>query len=276
MPTESQISIESHGQTLYGMVYMPSGTPGGSVVLCYPLFEERKSAGRLMVNMARTLCADGFAVLTFDYRGCGDSAGEFSDFSIPHWLADIATAIDFLRQRSPATPLGLLGLRLGASLALQTAANRSDIDFVVLWEPILNGREHLEQELRKKLVKEMMTFGKGRDSRSALLKALGDGDEIDFDGYPITPELYQDLRSLDLNTAASHFKKRSLMVQVTSQSTPSKPMVQLQETLQQAGASNELRLVNEPPFWNLVGVMDGSSIIRETQIWVRQSLSLKV
>jgi len=266
MTTEKQVVVESHGAKLYGMVYDPV-TPIGVIVFCHPLFEERKSAARTMADTARALCANGFAVVTFDYRGCGDSFGEFRDFSAPDWMGDIGVVIDLARQRFPKGPLGLLGLRLGAAFALQTAAARHDIDFLVLWEPVTSGREHIEQELRKKLMKQMMTFGKGREDRDSLLKTLENGGEVDFDGYPITAKLYRDLGAIDLKNAAGGFTKRSLIVHVTSQHTPSAPTAQLCEALH-----DDLRLVNEPPLWNLVGLVDSRAIIRETLLWIRQSV----
>ena len=268
MSAEQQVILESNGSRLYGMTYDPAGAPAGAVVICHPLFEERKSAGRVMVELARVLCADGLAVLTFDYRGCGDSAGEFRDYSTPDWIADIRAAVDLMRQHAPACPTGLLGLRLGASLALQVAAERSDIDFIMLWEPVLNGRDHIEQELRKKLMKEMMTFGKGRQTRESLMKTLEQGGEVDFDGYPITSRLYQGLSQLDPAGAAGQFRKRSLVVNITSQSSPSKPAAQLHEALQKAGSASDLRLVNEPPFWNLIGVVSCPSLLRTTRDWL--------
>lgn len=269
MLKEEQVSLESGGARLYGMAYTPAGTPAGAVVFCHPLFEERKSAGRVMVDMARALCAGGFAVATFDYRGCGDSPGEFREFSVPDWLTDIGAALDFIKQRSPAAPVGLLGVRLGAALALQTAADRSDIAFAVLWEPAVNGRQYIEQELRKKLMKEMMTFGKGRQTRESLLKTLEQGGEVDFDGYPITAKLYRDLCGIDLTRAATTTKSRSLIVHVTSRDASSSPMAQLQNALQQSGSTSDLRLVNEPPFWNLIGIADCRSLIQETVNWIR-------
>lgn len=273
MPTEEQVILDSDGTRLYGMAYRPAGTPAGAVVFCHPLFEERKSAGRVMVEMARALCADGFAVATFDYRGCGDSPGEFREFSVPDWLADIGAALDFIKQRSPAAPVGLLGVRLGAALALQTAANRSDIAFAVLWEPAVNGRQYIEQELRKKLIKEMMTFGKGRQTRESLLKTLEQGGEVDFDGYPITAKLYRDLCGIDLAAVADRFRKRSLIAHITSQSAPAKPMAQLYDALQQAGSVCDVRIINEPPFWNLIGIADCPTLVQITRDYLVRGFS---
>lgn len=264
---EEQVIVERQGSHLYGMAYVPDAAPTGGVVFCHPLFEERKSAARVMVETARALCADGLAVLTFDYRGCGDSSGAFRDFSVPDWMNDIDAIIESARERFPHGPFGLLGLRLGAAFALQAAGSHTNVDFLVLWEPVVSGRQHVEQELRKKLMKQMITFGKGREDRDSLLGRLENGGEVDFDGYPITSRLYTHLGAIDSLAAASRFTKRSLVVHVTSQSTPSAPIAQIRQALH-----SDLRLVNEPPFWNLVGLVDSRAIVQETRTWIQQSV----
>ena len=41
--------------------------------------------------------------------------------------------------------IALIGLRLGASLALQAAVKRGDVLYLVLWDPIVDGREYFAQ-----------------------------------------------------------------------------------------------------------------------------------
>ena len=112
---EEQILIPSGTGTLSAVLYLPSGTPRGSILFCNPLFEERKSSQRIMVECARTLCSDGLMVLRFDYRGCGDSTGDFEEFTTDDWLCDINIASQYLAKRARTGNPGLLGLRLGMS-----------------------------------------------------------------------------------------------------------------------------------------------------------------
>ena len=58
-------------------------------------------------------------MLTFNFRGTGTSAG---DFSIEGWLADQRAAIDVLAGRDDVMGIWLVGSSLGGSLAVQTAA----------------------------------------------------------------------------------------------------------------------------------------------------------
>lgn len=114
------------------------------VVICAPFGHEYIRAHRLLRQLAVQLSRGGFHVLRFDYLGCGDSAGDAEHGSPSQWIADIATAIDELRDTSEVRRVCLVGLRLGATLAASAANQRDDVDAVVLWDPILDGGRYLE------------------------------------------------------------------------------------------------------------------------------------
>lgn len=135
------------GARLFG-VYHPaeSAQPRAcGVVICAPFGHEYIRAHRLLRQLAGQLSRDGFHVLRFDYLGCGDSAGEPHDGTPSQWTADIATAIDELRDTAEVRRVCLIGLRLGATLAAHAAERRDDVGAVVLWDPIVDGGRHLEE-----------------------------------------------------------------------------------------------------------------------------------
>ena len=74
-------------------------------------------------RFAEWLAAQGYAVMTFDYRGMGDSRRDAHARSLRGfeadlfaWVRDYDTAIDALRERAPGVPLYLIGHSLGAQL----------------------------------------------------------------------------------------------------------------------------------------------------------------
>jgi uncharacterized protein len=114
------------------------------IVICPPFGHEYIRAHRLLRQLAVQLSHSGFHVLRFDYLGCGDSAGEPYDGTPSQWTADIATAIDELRDTAEVRRVCLIGLRLGATLAADAADRRDDVETVVLWDPILDGARYLD------------------------------------------------------------------------------------------------------------------------------------
>jgi len=254
------------------MLYRPDGEPAAGVVLCNPVFEEHKATLRPLVDLARELSHNGIAALRFDYRGCGDSPGEFEAFSLSDWLDDIAAAKQTLQEAVPGVPVGIHGVRIGASLALKAALADSEWAFAVLWEPVVSGRTYVEQELRKKLMKEMMTFGERRSTREGLLAELEAGRVIDFDGYPFSPRLYRELTALDLLNEEATAPVPTYLVQVSASTKLAAPMQRLQEGLERDGTTVEASVVRAPPFWNLVGIVDCPEIIAQTRNWVGSCL----
>ena len=111
---------------LFGWLHLPEEASAG-VVLCRPIGLEALSACRAYRCLAERLAAKGVVALQFDYTGTGDSAGDPADVvSVGTWLSDIAAAIDCVR-RTGVARVGLIGLRLGATLAANAAAD-NDIE----------------------------------------------------------------------------------------------------------------------------------------------------
>ena len=110
------MSFESGGEPLHGVLHVASEPASRALVLCHPFAEEKKCAHRTMVEAARAIAEAGIAVLRFDHRGCGDSPGSFGACDVHDWRADIRGALECAARETGATA-GLLGLRLGATLA---------------------------------------------------------------------------------------------------------------------------------------------------------------
>jgi len=131
---------------LFG-VYHPPGTKAArqqAIVLCQPLGHEYLRAHRAFRNLAVSLAGQGFHVLRFDYYGCGDSGGNGDQATVEQCVSDLAAAVEELKDTSGAAKVSLIGLRFGATLAAVTASRRQDIDRIVLWDPVSDGRSYLE------------------------------------------------------------------------------------------------------------------------------------
>jgi len=114
-------------------------------VLCRPIGLEALSSCRAYRCLAEQLACAGLVTLRFDYTGTGDSAGDTADeVTIATWLSDITAAVDFVRQTGVSC-VGLIGLRLGAMLAVK-AATGNDIETLVLWDPCETGRGFLREQ----------------------------------------------------------------------------------------------------------------------------------
>ncbi len=264
---EEQLLTPSGTGTLSCVLYTPSGTPRSCVLFCNPLFEERKSSQRVMVDCARALAADGVMVLRFDYRGCGDSQGALRDFTPTDWVADIKNAAQLLKDRSGGTALGILGLRLGANLAVSSTRQGLATEFLVLWEPIPDGKPYIAHELRRKVLREMVTFGTGKSSRQSSTEQLAAGESVDLDGYELTPEIASSIESLSLLEDLSAIEGPLYLSNITHGDEPSKEMMPIHNILKKK--DQYFDLIKEQPFWNRIGLVECTELIQKTQSWIK-------
>ena len=113
---------------LFGVLHEPENqTQRTGFVFCSPFAEEKLWTHRVFVSFAREMAHRGYFVLRFDYMGHGDSEGDFEDSTIESRLSDIKCAVRTLKEKTKnGATVGLLGLRLGATLAALVAENETD------------------------------------------------------------------------------------------------------------------------------------------------------
>lgn len=89
---EVPIRFDCEGSELLGVVHVPTAVRARGLVLVVAGGPQyRSGVGRLHVQLARSLAAQGVPVLRFDHRGVGDSEGQFRDFE--DMRADLRAAV---------------------------------------------------------------------------------------------------------------------------------------------------------------------------------------
>ena len=178
---------------LFGTYYLPQANSSKTtgVVLSYPMGQEYMWMHRSYRQLATLFTRAGFHVLRFDYYGCGDSGGNSDDGDIDQWLDDISTAIEEIKDSSGVTKVALVGFRLGATLSVLAGERRNDVDSLVLWDPVVNGNDYL-QELIKTHV-EWMENNLPDPSQSNQ-----NSGSLEIMGFPITGGLQSGLGEINL------------------------------------------------------------------------------
>jgi pimeloyl-ACP methyl ester carboxylesterase len=182
---------------LFGL-YTPACAGGASAraaVLCAPWGQEYLRAHRSMRHLGDLLTRAHVHVLRFDYFGTGDSSGELEDAELGGWQSDIGLAIDELKDTTGVAQVGLVGLRLGATLAAAVASARpDDIERLVLWDPVVDGREY---------VGELSRAASGTSETDGTLEVLG---------FPLTERMARELGATDLLEVAPALPERTLVI----------------------------------------------------------------
>ena len=167
----------------------PHRRPKGALLYIHPFAEEMNKSRRMVTLAAQEFAHDGWAVLQIDLTGCGDSSGDFGEATWQRWLNDITTGWAWLQQRSDV-PLGMWSLRGGSLLVADWLRQTAETPPLLLWQPVSNGRQHLNQFLRLKTAGRMLK-GAGEEGSAAapVRDDLGTGQAVEVAGYVISPAL---------------------------------------------------------------------------------------
>ncbi len=224
---------------LFGVCHTPGArlSRDAGVALCYPMGQEYIRAHRAFLHLAKLLAGRGFHVLRFDFSCCGDSSGNCEQGRLEQWVDDVSTAIDELR-KGAMKRIGLVGLRLGATLAMMAAAKQTGIEAMVLWEPVVNGCRYVRELRGSHKVWLCGSFARARRN-----PAPGQAEEVL--GFPLTPSLRGELESIDVLRLDSKPADKVLIVETG----PSYKSRGLCEHLAALGATLHCEYTPGPGLW---------------------------
>ena len=146
-----QITFYSDGIKLVGYLYQPDGLVSGEkrsgILLCHGFGAHQE---RYLPDIAQHLCGQGYVVMTFDYRGFGESDGPRWRLIPQEQVVDIRNALTFLQTRDSVDPsqLGIYGTSFGGANVVCTAAVDQRVKCVVSVVGVGNG-ERWMRSLRR-------------------------------------------------------------------------------------------------------------------------------
>lgn len=121
---EEAVRVPVSDFTLDGRIAVPAGATAGAVI-CHPHPQYGGSMeNALVIALAETLSAAGFATLRFDFRGVGASGGRYDDGRGE--VDDVAAAAATLRARLDTSRVALVGYSFGSMMALRAGAAEPD------------------------------------------------------------------------------------------------------------------------------------------------------
>jgi len=148
---QKPVVFKSGKYDVYGVLHLPSAVRAyrsvPAVIFCHGFGGTKVGSHRIFVKMARVLEKHRIASLRFDFRGCGDSGGDFINSTISGYVKDAASAVDFAVSQYGInkTRAGLLGLSLGAVVASYIAGRNLRIKALALWSPVGDLLEEVQQ-----------------------------------------------------------------------------------------------------------------------------------
>lgn len=258
---EEQVRFPSRqGADLYGVLYPAKGEMKGALLICPPDGDERTWSQRVLVNFSRSAASEGYTVFRFDYMGQGESEGEYEQSTFSTRSNDIESAAAFLLKRTGASHVGLLGLRLGGSLAALFAAKSAAVKYLLLWEPVIDIPAYLFNLLRVNISFQMVMHKAVLKNREKLTEEILSGGKVSINGFYLTKDFFEEGRALRLEEAFNAFTGRRLTVLLPA----TKFLI--------AGAEEIVRL-DFPAIWREPKIYHARphALLQETLNWIKQN-----
>lgn len=206
---ERHFFLNEKGKKLYCVEYFSGDRKekNHSVILCKPIWGERIRTHIIFSNLARLLSGRSFIVITCDYFGDGNSGGETLDLNYFSMVEDIGILYEYLKQNYNLKSCSLVGLRLGANVAMGAEGKIDELRKLVLFEPVLNPIELFNKALRANLATQMAIHKKILKTREQLIKDLENGIPVNIDGFVIGKKFWESFAQVSPLKVESGFDK---------------------------------------------------------------------
>lgn len=181
--------LDVFGDQLYYVLHSTIKDLKGRILFCGPFVSERPHRYIPIVRLARFLAENGYDVLRFDYRGCGESTGEFENFGFHAWKTDALECLSMLQRQGIGGPIILYGLGMGALIA-ERVFHEGFGDALLLNLPPKAGREMLFEQLRLRLANDFVLKPPKRMTREDYVAELENGNTVEVEGFLWTPKLW--------------------------------------------------------------------------------------
>lgn len=140
----------SRGLNLVGVFHIPKKETKSVIVIAHGFLATKDRARH--IKAAETFSRQGFAVLRFDFGGCGES--DETSINVEKQVDDLKSAINFVKSKGYKN-IGLVGESLGGLTSI--LAYDKKIKTLVLWAPVTKAKiptifkeKKLLEELNKK------------------------------------------------------------------------------------------------------------------------------
>jgi exosortase A-associated hydrolase 2 len=250
---------------LFGLFTPASGDLLGAFLYLPPFAEEMNRCRNLVAKQARSFATLGYASLTLDFYGTGDSEGELADADWDIWLDDADRALIWLETRVNR-PVTLWGCRLGALLAANLA-NRdpSRLSGLLLWQPVLDGKLFIKQYLRLR-VAARVDRNQSPETTDQIRTRLADGIIVDVAGYPLSSQLTESIERVRM---ADFERLTGLEIDwFENVSTPNGALSITSQRLIETLIARDNRIrsqpFSDPPIWQLHSRDEASNLLAAT------------
>ncbi len=200
---ESIVTFENEGMTLVCTLTIPQTQKKCSIVITLVGFYGTRDGDlnpttgeKSFKRISRIMAEQGVASLRVDYRGTGDSEGDYTMTTFSTQISDTMAAVDYikseLKHQVNSKSIGILGFSQGGLVGSCTAARDKEVDSLVLWSATAFPAHDYEGVLSKQGIKDGLAL---QNSESITLPFMVEGTYL-FD-VELGKGFFEELFSVD-------------------------------------------------------------------------------
>jgi uncharacterized protein len=216
---ENIVTFENEGMTLVCSLTIPRMRQKAPIVITLNGFTGNRNDMDIpgtdeafYRRVARILAEHGFASLRVDFRGSGDSDGEFQMTTFSTQISDAIAAIDYiennLRHQVNTQSIGIMGFSQGGLVGACTAGRDRRVDSLVLWSAPAHAPHIYEGLLTKEGIQHGLALPDGGYDMFGLYI---NGQYLGAD-IPLGKEFFKDLFIVDGITELRNYKKPMMYI----------------------------------------------------------------
>ena len=234
----------------FAVLTRPDAPPVGKLLFLHPFAEEMNRSRRMVALAAQMFASHGWIVLQLDHLGSGDSDGDLGDVRWQDWLDDVASGWNWLQGTASDGPTVLWALRAGSLIAADWMRQTQMDVPLLLWQPILSGRQYLTQFLRLKASSAMLDASITKTSVTEMRRELASGESVEIIGYRLPADVAARMEMASLELPSGYSSPVAVFEVASGDPTPLTPALgEFARLLDAGGTPVSVEVVRGASFW---------------------------
>ena len=160
---EKEVTYKDNNIILRGILNINNSDNKTIAVICHARYSSKNS--RPTVKIAEKLNENNINNFRFDFVACGESSGDYKDYTITNMLSNIHTTLSMLKEKYNFENFILIGCSLGARIVSLVDYKRFNIVKLVLWYGAFNYKTSILPSKKEKIAKKQGYYEIEKDKK---------------------------------------------------------------------------------------------------------------
>jgi hypothetical protein len=189
---------------------------------------------------------------------------------IKDWQEDLKQTISCIKRETGVEKYALWGLRTGSGLALLHVAQNKDVQFLILWQPVIDFEVYIRQFLRQKISNRIVTRQKEDRSIDSFIDEIKEKGKTTVIGYPITNSLCESFIGVSQKPSLIIPACPTLILSISMMVNPQFAIKSYVDMLISMGNPVKYQHVTAEPFWDRYWRWECLEATRATADWAEK------